>query len=113
MTTTAYRSPKSFSTRSAASAAAPAWAPAPSAAPTGAAPMIHLDEMDRFESAQTVPTVCMHCEDPICAQVCPSDAIKRSEELGVVHAAQNAARCIGCQNCELSCPFGVPMSSRA
>jgi Fe-S-cluster-containing dehydrogenase component len=69
--------------------------------------MIHLDEMDRLESAQTVPTVCMHCEDPICAQVCPSDAIKRSED-GVVHAAQKP-RCIGCQNCELSCPFGVPI----
>ncbi len=70
-------------------------------------PMIHLDELDRLEGPQTVPTVCMHCEDPICAQVCPADAIKRSED-GVVHAAQKP-RCIGCQNCELSCPFGVPI----
>lgn len=69
--------------------------------------MIHLDEIDRLASTQTVPTVCMHCEDPICAQVCPADAIKRSED-GVVHSSQKP-RCIGCQNCELSCPFGVPI----
>ncbi len=70
-------------------------------------PMIHLDDMDRLYSPQTAPTVCMHCEDPICAQVCPADAIKRSED-GVVHSSQKP-RCIGCQNCELSCPFGVPI----
>lgn len=69
-------------------------------------PMIHLDEMDRYTSTQTGPTVCMHCEEPICAQVCPADAIKRSED-GVVHSAQKP-RCIACSNCELSCPFGVP-----
>jgi Fe-S-cluster-containing dehydrogenase component len=69
--------------------------------------MIHLDELDRSVSTQTGPTVCMHCEDPICAMSCPADAIKRSED-GVVHAAQKP-RCVACQNCELSCPFGVPM----
>lgn len=72
--------------------------------------MIHLDEVDRLASTQTGPTVCMHCEDPICAQVCPADAIKRSED-GVVHAAQKP-RCVACSNCELSCPFGVPMVFR-
>jgi len=69
--------------------------------------MIHLDEVDRLASTQTGPTVCMHCEDPICAMSCPADAIKRSED-GVVHASQKP-RCIACQNCELSCPFGVPI----
>ncbi len=70
-------------------------------------PMIHLDDMDRMDSPQTVPTVCMHCEDPICAQVCPADAIKRTDD-GVVHSSQKP-RCIGCENCELACPFGVPI----
>jgi Fe-S-cluster-containing dehydrogenase component len=69
--------------------------------------MIHLDSMDRLASTQTGPTVCMHCEDPICAMSCPADAIKRTED-GVVHASQKP-RCVACQNCELSCPFGVPM----
>ena len=68
--------------------------------------MIHLDFVDRSSSPQTTPTVCMHCEDPTCARVCPADAIKRTPD-GVVHSAL-PARCIGCSNCVLACPFGVP-----
>ena len=68
--------------------------------------MIHLDYVDRAVSPQTTPTVCMHCEDPTCAQVCPADAIKQTAE-GVVQSALKP-RCIGCSNCVLACPFGVP-----
>ncbi len=35
--------------------------------------MIHLDEVDRAHTTQTVPMVCMHCIDPTCAEVCPAD----------------------------------------
>ena len=55
---------------------------------------------------QTAPMVCMHCEDPTCAQVCPADAIKQTED-GIVQSALKP-RCIGCSNCVLACPFGVP-----
>jgi len=48
----------------------------------------------------------MHCEDPICAQVCPADAIKQTPD-GVVQSSLKP-RCIGCSNCVLACPFGVP-----
>jgi Fe-S-cluster-containing dehydrogenase component len=48
----------------------------------------------------------MHCHDPICARVCPADAIKQSED-GVVQSSLKP-RCIGCSNCVLACPFGVP-----
>ncbi len=72
----------------------------------GGIPMIHLDSLDRAESVQTAPTVCMHCDDPACASVCPTDAIKVDAE-GVVLSAM-AERCIGCGNCALACPFGVP-----
>jgi Fe-S-cluster-containing dehydrogenase component len=68
--------------------------------------MIHLDFLERAESVQTAPTVCMHCAEPACASVCPADAIKVDEE-GVVLTAM-AERCIGCGNCALACPFGVP-----
>lgn len=51
----------------------------------------------------------MHCEDPTCAQVCPADAIKQTEE-GVVLSSLKP-RCIGCQNCVVACPFGVPKYS--
>lgn len=68
--------------------------------------LIHLDHLDRSTSTQTAPMVCMHCEDPTCAQVCPADAIKQNED-GVVQSALKP-RCIGCSNCVLACPFGVP-----
>lgn len=69
-------------------------------------PMIHVDFLDRSTTIATVPAVCMHCENPTCAQVCPADAIKQSED-GVVHTAIRP-RCIACSNCEFSCPFGIP-----
>jgi Fe-S-cluster-containing dehydrogenase component len=68
--------------------------------------MIHLETIDRGDSVQTAPQVCMHCDDPICAQVCPADAIKKTPD-GVVQSSLKP-RCIGCSNCVLACPFGVP-----
>ncbi|MEO8217997.1 MAG: 4Fe-4S dicluster domain-containing protein, partial [Acidobacteriota bacterium] len=46
------------------------------------------------------------CDSPTCAEVCPADAIKRTED-GVVQTARKP-RCIACNNCVLACPFGVP-----
>jgi Fe-S-cluster-containing dehydrogenase component len=68
--------------------------------------MIHLEYVDRGQSVQTVPVVCMHCEQPTCAEVCPADAIKRTDD-GVVQSARKP-RCIACGNCVVACPFGVP-----
>ena len=68
--------------------------------------LIQLDTVDRFHSTQTVPMVCMHCEDPTCAEVCPADAIKQNED-GVVQSSLKP-RCIGCSNCVYACPFGIP-----
>jgi Fe-S-cluster-containing dehydrogenase component len=68
--------------------------------------MIHLEYIDRATSVQTVPVVCMHCDQPTCAEVCPADAIKRTGD-GVVQTARKP-RCIACNNCVLACPFGVP-----
>jgi len=68
--------------------------------------MIHLEFVDRATSTQTSPVVCMHCENPTCAQVCPADAIKQTDD-GVVQSSLKP-RCIGCSNCVIACPFGVP-----
>ena len=68
--------------------------------------MIQLDYLDRRHTTQTVPVVCMHCDAPTCAEVCPADAIKRTAD-GVVQTARKP-RCIACNNCVLACPFGVP-----
>ncbi len=69
-------------------------------------PMIQLDYVERSYSTQTVPVVCMHCQSPTCAEVCPADAIKKTED-GVVQSARKP-RCIACNNCVLACPFGIP-----
>ena len=68
--------------------------------------MIHLEYVDRSISTQTFPVVCMHCDSPTCADVCPADAIKRSGDGRVMTARK--PRCIACSNCVLACPFGVP-----
>ncbi|MCC6320813.1 MAG: 4Fe-4S binding protein [Phycisphaerales bacterium] len=68
--------------------------------------MIHLETVDRAHSTQTIPVICMHCDSPTCAEVCPADAIKRTAD-GVVQSARKP-RCIACNNCVLACPFGVP-----
>lgn len=69
-------------------------------------PMIHLEYVDRGTSTQTAPVICMHCDSPTCAEVCPADAIKKTDD-GVVQSARKP-RCIACNNCVLACPFGVP-----
>jgi formate dehydrogenase iron-sulfur subunit len=49
--------------------------------------------------------MCMHCNDPACASVCPVGAFRKTAEGPVVYAAE---RCIGCRFCMIACPFGVP-----
>ena len=68
--------------------------------------MIQLDYIDRANSTQTAPVVCMHCDSPTCAEVCPANAIKKTAD-GVVQSARKP-RCIACNNCVIACPFGVP-----
>lgn len=53
--------------------------------------------------AYSVSEACMHCQDPICVEVCPTGAsIKRAD--GVVYIDQEL--CIGCRYCEWACPYG-------
>ena len=80
----------SSSTRAAASAARPASQACEECGTHRGHSMIHLDDIDRGATTQTVPMVCMHCEDPTCAEVCPADAIKQNED-GVVQSVAQAA----------------------
>jgi formate dehydrogenase iron-sulfur subunit len=47
---------------------------------------------------------CRHCEYPMCAAVCPVEAITKYDE-GPVVIDQDV--CIGCQYCVHACPWGV------
>ena len=49
---------------------------------------------------------CMHCTNAPCAQVCPSGALERNGETGMVEV--DARKCIGCHYCSSACPYDVP-----
>ncbi|HSE49159.1 MAG TPA: 4Fe-4S dicluster domain-containing protein [Terriglobales bacterium] len=49
--------------------------------------------------------ICMHCEDPTCASVCPVGALTKTA-LGPV--TYDGDKCMGCRYCMAACPFGVP-----
>ena len=55
--------------------------------------------------AYSISTACMHCQKPICVEVCPTGAMNKHEN-GIV--AVNQAKCIGCRLCQQSCPYGAP-----
>lgn len=57
------------------------------------------------EGKHFVRKLCMHCEKPSCATVCPVGAIEKKECGAVVY---DPARCMGCRYCMVACPFGVP-----
>ena len=49
---------------------------------------------------------CMHCGKPACAEVCPTGAISKESEDGIVLVDRD--KCNGCQDCFSACPYGVP-----
>ncbi len=49
---------------------------------------------------------CMHCEKPACVAVCPTGAIRKRVEDGIVVVDMD--KCNGCQDCFPACPYGVP-----
>ncbi|TWT96891.1 putative ferredoxin-like protein YdhX precursor [Botrimarina colliarenosi] len=56
---------------------------------------------DQLQFAQA----CMHCVDPVCMIGCPTGAIHRDEETGVVRINDNT--CVGCSTCANSCPYSA------
>ena len=51
-----------------------------------------------------VTVSCQHCADPECVKVCPTGASHKLED-GTVQI--DKSKCIGCQFCAMSCPYGV------
>jgi formate dehydrogenase iron-sulfur subunit len=49
--------------------------------------------------------LCMNCEDPTCASVCPVGALKKTPEGPVTY---DGSKCMGCRYCMAACPFNVP-----
>ncbi|KXS56006.1 MAG: hypothetical protein AMR96_04975 [Candidatus Adiutrix intracellularis] len=51
----------------------------------------------------SMPIQCKHCENSPCQSVCKQKAISRIKGQVIV----DEARCIGCKDCLVSCPFGA------
>ncbi|MDP2719954.1 MAG: 4Fe-4S dicluster domain-containing protein [Dehalococcoidia bacterium] len=49
-----------------------------------------------------LPTVCMHCDEPGCLEVCPTGATIKRED-GIVYVDYD--KCIGCRYCMMACPY--------
>jgi anaerobic dimethyl sulfoxide reductase subunit B (iron-sulfur subunit) len=58
----------------------------------------------------SVSIACMHCQNPLCVEVCPAGAMTKNAD-GLVLV--DADKCIGCRYCEWACPYGAPQFDEA
>ncbi len=49
---------------------------------------------------------CFHCETPWCVLACPTGAMQKRAEDGIVSVEPSL--CIGCKACITACPWGAP-----
>lgn len=52
-----------------------------------------------------IVVVCQQCENPPCAEICPTDAFYRDKETAAILI--DLEKCIGCGDCVQACPLGA------
>ena len=72
-------------------------------------PSVHWSKVHIYETGtyptvklRSLPTHCMHCEEPACKKACPTGATTRRAD-GIVQIDNGV--CIGCGYCALACPY--------
>lgn len=50
---------------------------------------------------------CNHCEVPACVESCPTGAMQKDDETGIVWSDHEV--CIACESCVSACPYGAPV----
>jgi len=67
-----------------------------------------INDMERgsgsFTRVSYIPTLCAHCENAPCMNVCPVNAIYRRDD-GIVII--DPGKCDGCEECISACPYGA------
>jgi dimethyl sulfoxide reductase iron-sulfur subunit len=73
---------------------------------------VHIYETGTYPHSKlrSLPTLCMHCDEPACRKACPTGATTKRPD-GVVNIDNE--RCIGCGYCALACPYGARALNRA
>ena len=70
----------------------------------------HVARVERGEyptvNMSFLSLACLLCGDAPCLMVCPTGAIFKRGEDGIVDVHQDL--CVGCHSCALACPFGAP-----
>jgi len=64
---------------------------------------IHVDAGTAYNTS--FPNKCRHCDPAPCVEVCPTGAMHRDSDFGVVLA--DGHKCIACAMCAMVCPFDV------
>jgi formate dehydrogenase iron-sulfur subunit len=76
----------------------------------------HVQFIERFSDDRSqaawlmMSDVCKHCAHAPCLEVCPTNAIERTE-FGTVYIRESV--CNGCRDCIAACPYGVIHMSEA
>jgi formate dehydrogenase iron-sulfur subunit len=74
--------------------------------PPGTARVKILKINEGMPGERHIPVSCMHCTEPPCEAACPTKAIHKRDEDGIVLVDKH--KCIGCGYCGWACPFGAP-----
>lgn len=65
--------------------------------------------VNRYDPAEGTPVYrkiqCNHCNEPACLTSCFVNAYSKTPEGAVIY---NSKVCVGCRNCMIACPFGIP-----
>ena len=54
----------------------------------------------------SVSIACNHCNNPVCVEACPTGAMRKDKDTGIVYSDYET--CIGCNACHDACPYKAP-----